>query len=131
MTCGKQSGFTFNELLMTMGLVGFVAVSSSVGSLNLIRRQIVSDNLTVAINLAQDKIEELQALRPLSDLNLCPGGGDQGLSARKGVAGVFDRCWKIAPSNLAASLKQIEVVVSWRDHEAHETALTTLVFIGE
>ncbi len=131
MRCRKEAGFTFNELLMTMGLVAFVVVSSSVGSLNLIRRQVVSDNLTVAINLAQDKIEELQARRPLSDLNLCPGGGDQGLSARRGVAGVFDRCWKIAPSSLAANLKQIDVVVSWRDHEVHETTLTTLAFTGE
>jgi hypothetical protein len=127
----REDGFTFNELLVTMGLVAFVVVSSSVGSLNLIRRQVVSDNSTVAINLAQDKMEELQARRPLSDVNLCPGGGDQGLSAKRGVAGVFERCWRIAPSNLAADLKQIDVMVSWRDHETHETTLTTLVFTGE
>ena len=131
MRCGRDDGFTFNELLVTMGLMAFVVISSSVGSLNLIRRQVVSDNSTVAINLAQDKIEELQARRPLSDINLCPDGGDQGLSAKRGVAGVFDRCWRIAPSSLASDLKQIDVVVSWRDHEAHETTLTTVVFIGE
>src|SRR5687768_9553152 len=98
MRCGRDDGFTFNELLVTMGLMTFVLMSSSVGSLNLIRRQVVSDNSTVAINLAQDKMEELQARRPWSDVNLCPGGGDQGLSAKKGVAGVFDRCWRIAAS---------------------------------
>lgn len=131
MRCGKDDGFTFNELLVTMGLMAFVIMSASVGSLNLIRRQVVSDNSTVAMNLAQDKMEELQARRPLSDANLCPGGGDQGLSAKKGVAGVFDRCWRIAPSNLAADLKQIDVIVSWRDHEPRETTFTTLIFTGE
>jgi type II secretory pathway pseudopilin PulG len=131
MRCGKDDGFTFNELLVTMGLMAFVVMSTSVGSLNLIRRQVVSDNSTVAVNLAQDKIEELQARRPLSDVNLCPGGGDQGLSAKRGVPGFFDRCWRIAPSNLAADLKQIDVIVSWRDHEPRETTLTTLIFTGE
>ena len=131
MLCERAGGFTFNELLVTMGLVAFVVVSSSVGSLNLIRRQVVSDNSTVAINLAQDKMEELQSRRPLSDSNLCPGSGDRGLSAKKGIAGIFDRCWRIASSNLAADLKQIDVIVSWRDHEAHQTILSTLVFTGE
>src|SRR5512145_329412 len=125
---GGDDGFTFNELLVTIGLVTFIVVSTSVTSLHLIRRQVVSDNSTVAINLAQDKMEELQARRPLSDVNLCPGGGDRGLSAKRGVPGVFERCWRIAPSNLAADLKQIDVMVSWRDHETHETTLTTLVF---
>jgi type II secretory pathway pseudopilin PulG len=131
MRCGREDGFTFNELLMAMGLVGFIVVSSSVGSLNLIRRQIVSDNATVAINLARDKMEELQARRPLLDDNVCPAGGDHGLSSKSGVAGVFDRCWRIAPSTLQSDLKQIDVIVSWRDHEAHETRLATLVYSGE
>jgi hypothetical protein len=128
---GGDDGFTFNELLVTIGLVTFVVVSTSVTSLHLIRRQVVSDNATVAINLAQDKMEELQAHRPLADVNLCPDGGDRGLSAKRGVAGVFNRCWRIAPSNLAAGLKQIDVTVAWRDHEVHETTLTTLTFVGE
>jgi hypothetical protein len=126
-----EDGFTFNELLVTIGLVTFIVVSTAVSSLQLIRRQVVSDNATVAINLAQDKMEELQARRPLADVNLCPDSGDQGLSAKRGVAGIFNRCWSIAPSNLASGLKQIDVTVVWRDHEVHETTLTTLTFVGE
>jgi hypothetical protein len=131
MRCPGEDGFTFNELLATMGLVGFIVVGSSVSSLQLIRRQTVSDNSTVAINLAQDKLEELQARRPLSDFDSCPDGGERGISAKRGVAGVFNRCWKIFPSDLAANLKQIDVTISWRDHDAHERTLTTLVFTGE
>jgi hypothetical protein len=131
MHCRNDDGFTFNEVLVTMGLTALVLMSTAVGSLNLMRRQVAGDNSTVAINLAQDKIEELQARRPLADVDLCPAGGDRGLSAKSGVAGVFDRCWRIAPSGLAADLKQIDVVVSWRDHERRETILTTLVYTGE
>lgn len=128
---GTEDGFTFNEVLVTMGLVFLAVVSSSVGSLNFIRRQSFSDNSTVAIHLAQDKMEELQGRRPLPDINLCPGGGDHNLSSKSGMSGIFNRCWTIAPSLLGSNLKQIDVVVSWRDHETHETALTTLVFMGE
>ena len=46
----REDGFTFNELLVTIGLVTFVVVNTSVSSLHLIRRQVVSDNATVAIN---------------------------------------------------------------------------------
>ena len=127
----KEDGFTFNELLAAMGIVVFAVMAYSLSTITLNRRQLVSDNSTIAIHLAQDKIEELQAHRPLADTDLCPDGGDQGLSAKSSVSGVFNRCWRIATSALAADLKQIDVVVSWRDHETHETKLTTLVFTGE
>jgi hypothetical protein len=131
MRVGRDSGFTFNELLVSMNIVVVAVMSYSLGSINLMRRQVISDNSTVAIHLAQDKIEELQARRPLVDVSLCPSGGDQGLSAKAGIAGVFDRCWTIASSPLASDLKQIDVVVSWRDHEPHEVRLTTLVHLQE
>jgi hypothetical protein len=127
----REAGFTFNELLAAMGLVAFIVVSISVGSVNLIRRQVISDNSTVAVNLARDKMEELQSRRPLLDVDVCPDGGDRGLSSKGGVAGVFDRCWRVTPSTLQSDLKQIDVIVAWRDHEAHETTLTTLVYSGE
>ena len=91
----------------------------------------ISSGMKSVINLAQDKLEELQAQRPLADGDLCPAGGDQGLSAKSGVGGIFQRCWKIAGSPLGVDLKQVEVVVSWRDHEPHRVTLTTLVYTGE
>ena len=127
----KEDGFTFNELLAAMGIVVFAVMAYSLSTITLNRRQLVSNNSTIAIHLAQDKIEELQARRPLADTDLCPDGGDRGLSAKSSVSGVLNRCWRIATSALAADLKQIDVVVSWRDHETHETTLTTLVFTGE
>ncbi len=127
---GTEDGFTFNEILAAMGIVAVAVMSYSLSSVNLIRRQTISDNSTVAIHLAQDKIEELQALRSLTDVDLCPGGGDRGLSAKTGVAGVFDRCWKISASSLGSDLQQIDVTVSWRDHQVHEVTLSTLVFTG-
>ena len=84
MIISSQAGFTFNEVLAAMAIVLFAVMSYSLATITLNRRQVISDNSTVAINLAQDKLEELQAQRPLADGDLCPAGGDQGLD-RKSV----------------------------------------------
>ncbi len=91
-------GFTFNELLVSMNLIAVVVLGYSLSSIGVTRQQTVSSNSTVALHLAQDKIEELQARPLLTDVDLCPSGGDHGLSAKLGVPGNFDRCWKIFPS---------------------------------
>ncbi len=127
----REAGFTFNEILAAMSIVVLGVMGYSLSSVTVIQRQTVSDHSTVAIHLAQDKIEELQVLRSLADIDLCPSGGDRGISAKTGVAGIFDRCWRVALSPLGTNLKQIDVIVSWRDYEAREITLTTLLFVGD
>lgn len=136
MTCDrnkvrKQAGFTFNELLVAMNIVAVAVLGYSLSSGDVIRRQLTSDNSTVAINLAQDKLEELQARPNLTDADLCPSGGDRGISAKGSGAGIFDRCWKIAASPLGSNLKQLDVTVAWRDHADHQVNLSTLIFTGD
>ncbi len=125
------AGFTFNELLVAMNIVAVAVLGYSLSSGDVIRRQMSGDNLTVAINLAQDKLEELQARKSLSDGDLCPSGGDRGIAAKGSGPGLFDRCWKIAGSPLGSNLKQIDVTVSWRDHMAHQVSFSTLIFTGD
>ena len=127
----RPAGFTFNELLVAMNLVVVAVLGFSLSSIEVLRRQTISGNSTVANHLAQDKLEELQARKILADADLCPSGGDRAISAKSGTPGIFDRCWRIAPSALGTELKQIDVTVSWRDHEAHQVTFSTLVFIGE
>jgi prepilin-type N-terminal cleavage/methylation domain-containing protein len=128
---GWQAGFTLNELLVAMNIVAVAVLGYSLSSGDVIRRQTINGNSTAAIHLAQDKIEELQARKILTDGDLCPSGGDQGLAANGGTPGIFDRCWRITQSPLGTNLKQIGVTVSWRDHEAHQVTLSTLRFAGE
>ena len=128
---GWQAGFTFNELLVAMNIVAVAVLGYSLSSGDVIRRQLTSDNSTVAINLAQDKLEELQARRNLTDGDLCPSGGDRGIAAKGSGAGIFDRCWKIAASPLGTNLKQLDVTVAWRDHADHQVSLSTLVYTGD
>ena len=127
----SQAGFTFNELLAAIGIVAIFVLGYTLSAANLIRGQVISDNSTIAIHLAQAKIEELQGRRPLLNDDSCAGGGEHGLAAKPGVAGLFDRCWKIADSSLGSGLKQIDVIVSWHDHEDRKVALSTAVFTGD
>jgi hypothetical protein len=114
-----------------MNIVAVAVLGYSLSSIGAMRQQTTSDNSTVAIHLAQDKIETLQSLAVLPLVDLCPGGGDRGISAKSGAAGVFDRCWTVSQSPLDVSLKQIDVTVSWRDHQQHQVSLSTLIFTGD
>jgi type II secretory pathway pseudopilin PulG len=127
----QQAGFTFNEILVAMSVVVLTVMGYALSSGNMIRRQTVNSHSTVAIHLAQDKIEELQAQRTLSDNDLCPDGGDHGIGANGSAPGLFDRCWRIVASSDGPHLKQIDVRVSWEDNEIHHITLSTLAFRGE
>lgn len=125
---GSQAGFTFNELLVSMGIVAFAILAHSLGSVGVFRQQTASGNATIAMHLAQDKIEELQARPILPDIDVCPSSGDMGIGANGAPPGLFNRCWKVLPSALGSGLKEIEVTVSWGDHDRHRVTLTTLAF---
>jgi len=124
-----QRGYTFNELLAAMSLCVVAVMSYSLNSASMFRQQMVNGNATIALQLAQDKLEDLQARRNPADENRCPGAGDVGLSASGGTGGRFDRCWRIRPSPLGANLKQVDVTVMWRDLQPSEVTLSALVFV--
>lgn len=126
----NQRGYTFNELLVAIAISVAAVMCYSLNTASMFRHQVVNSNATIALQLAQDKIEELQARRNLADENRCPGAGDVGLSASGAPGGRFDRCWRIQPSPLGANLKQVDVTVSWRDLQPSDVTLSVLVFAG-
>jgi Tfp pilus assembly protein PilV len=129
-TTRRQQGFTFNEVLVALNISVIAVLGHSVSSVNVIRGQTANDNFTVALHLAQDKIEQLKSQTELTDDDRCPQSGDRGISPVGAPGGVFDRCWKINDSRLGADLKQVDVTVSWRDYRSREITLSTLVFSG-
>jgi len=126
----NQHGYTFNELLAAMAIGVAAVMSYSLNTASMFRHQVTNSNATVALQLAQDKIEELQARRNPADENRCPNAGDVGLSASGAIGGRFDRCWRIEPSPLGSNLKQVNVTVSWHDLEPGEVTLSVLIFVG-
>ncbi len=124
----RQAGFTFNEVLVALNISVIAVLGYSVSSVNVIRGQTANDNFTVALHLAQDKIEQLKSQTDLTNDDRCPQSGERGISAIGASGGIFDRCWKISDSSLGADLKQVDVTVSWRDYQWREVSLSTLVF---
>lgn len=125
-----QHGYTFNELLAAMSICMVAVMSYTLNSASMFRQQAVNGNATIALQLAQEKLEELQARRHPADENRCPGGGDLGLTAGGVAGGRFDRCWRIQPSPLGAELKQLDVTVTWREFQTAEVTLSALLFLG-
>jgi Tfp pilus assembly protein PilV len=126
-----NAGVTFSEVLVAINIAVIAILASSLSSIGMSQRQTSSSNSTVAFQLAQDKLEELQARSNLSETDLCPNGGEHALSAKAGVSGIFNRCWRVAGSALGRNLKQIDVTVAWHDYESRAITVSTLRYIGE
>jgi len=125
----RQEGFTFNEVLVAMNVIMVAVMGYSLSSVSVIRDQAANDNITIAIHLAQDKVEQLKSQsNPLNE-NRCPESGERGISAIAAPGGIFHRCWRIVDSVLGSNLKQVDVTVSWRDYQPREITLSTLIFI--
>lgn len=115
-------------LAITIAAIGVLGYSLS--SVDVIRRQLTSDNLTVAIQLAQDKMEQLKSRKNISEENHCHDSRELGLTAAGLPGGIFDRCWSTGPAPFGDALVQVDVTVSWRDSDAHELTVSTLVYVG-
>lgn len=124
----RQTGFTLNEVLVSINVIVIAVLGYSLSTVGVIRGNMTNDNTTVAINLAQDKLEQLKAQKQLANDNRCPDAGDHAITAAGMSGGIFDRCWRIVDSSLAPHLKQIEVRVSWREQENREIVVTTLAY---
>jgi hypothetical protein len=123
-----QKGFTFNEVLVAINVIVIAILGYSLSTIGVIRGNLTNDNTTAAINLAQDKMEQLKAQKNLVNDDRCPSAGDHAITATGTLNGIFDRCWRVVDSPLGPHLKQIDVTVSWRDRENREIIVTTLVY---
>jgi Tfp pilus assembly protein PilV len=124
----SEQGFTFNEVLVATSITVVAILAYSLSAVGVIREQKRSDNLTVAIQLAQDKMEQLKSHTDMVNEDRCPNAGERELSATGMAGGIFDRCWTISDSAFGANLKQVKVTVTWREDESHEVTIATLIY---
>jgi hypothetical protein len=113
---------------VAINVIVIAILGYSLSTVGVIRGNLTNDNITIAINLAQDKMEQLKAQKQLVNDDRCPSAGDHAITATGTPNGIFDRCWRIFDSPLGPQLKQIDVMISWRDHESREIVVSTLVY---
>jgi len=125
---GREEGFTFNEVLASIALISINILGFSLNTMSVIRGNYVSKNVTTATFLAQDKIEQLKSLVPLTDVGNCADPPEKDITATGSAGGIYGRCWTIKASPLGAGLREITVTVHWTDNLGHKVTLSTLVF---
>jgi prepilin-type N-terminal cleavage/methylation domain-containing protein len=125
---GAGNGFTYTEVLISLAVISIGVLGFSLNTISVTRANLNSASQTAAANLAEDKLEQLSAQRVHNNVDRCPDSGDRAISASGAAGGIFDRCWTIKDSDVAAGLKEISVIVRWRDSETRSVSLSTLVF---
>ncbi|MBN2418693.1 MAG: prepilin-type N-terminal cleavage/methylation domain-containing protein [Deltaproteobacteria bacterium] len=140
--CSGQKGYTIIEVMIALVIlaVGLLAVGSLM--VNAIRSNYLSDSITGAVTLAEDKMEDLlsmeydnPALQDLfdgnnNDLSVI----DSGLVDREELnideagkvdSGHYRRVWNIADNMPVENNKTIKVIVTW-DNDNHQISLTSV-----
>ena len=144
-TCNSelcQGGFTLVEVMIALIIltVGILSIASM--QMSAIKGNNLSDKITSAFTLAEDKMEALLGM----DYNdpelrdLIPGNNDdlsridpvwidrQELNvdeSGKANAGQFRRIWNIADNRPIENNKTITVIVTW-DNDRHRVSLTSV-----
>ena len=112
-------GFSLIEMLISLVIlsVSLLAIASLMAVTT--RNNASGAQMTEAINLAQDKIEEL-SVTPSG--NLLPGN-DQ----KKGSTGInYSRNWTVLP-NATGNLRAVTVTVNWNNRENHSINLLSTI----
>ena len=135
----EQKGFTIIEVLVAISIltVGLLAVASM--QVSAIRGNHMSDNVTIAVALAEEKMEQLLNLDyGDTDLKDSVTGNNANLSSilsidheesnidETGAAGGhFRRIWNIADSTPITNNKTITVIVTWQNNK-HKVNISSI-----
>lgn len=129
----SQKGFTLNEVLIAVALIAIGVLGFSMNTAGVIRGNQVSGSITIATNLAQEKLEELKAQTTFTNVTNAadPNNPITATGGGGGIGDRFTRTWTIKDSTLGSGLKEISVDVSWTEYLFfRNVVLATLVFTG-
>jgi len=126
----SQRGFTFNEVLIAIALTVIGILGFSLNTAGVIRGNQVSGSVTIATNLAQEKLEELTAQTTFTNVTDASDANNP-ITAIGARDGRFTRTWTIKDSSVGSGLKEISVTVSSTEYLfSRDVVLATLVFTG-
>lgn len=110
-----KAGYSLVELLVAMTLFAIAALGLSAGVVLVVRSEALSDNLTRATILAQDKLEELAAL-----------GGAWAAGEDTPQPG-FTRTWTVSADDPEIGVVRVDVSVSWDGQDSQVVSLATVL----
>ena len=102
-----------------MTIFSIAVLGLAIGASSVMRANQTSYFSTIAVNLGQDKLEELKA----NPSSLASGG-----PVTDTVDGVvFTRNWTVTPGTPAPGVSQIDVQTDWTDYIAHSVTISSAV----
>jgi type IV pilus assembly protein PilV len=135
----RQSGFTLIEVLIAIAIltIGLLAVAKM--QISAIQGNYFSGNTSVALSLAEDKMEDLLG-RTYTDADLADtqAGNDADLSslvtkdheelninAGGTAGGIYHRIWNVADNTPITDTKTITLIVTW-GNDRHRVTLSCI-----
>ncbi len=119
----NEKGFTAIEVLASISIFAIAALGLALSATAVIRANYTSFTRTTAINLLQDKMEELKG-RTTSNITSCLTNCESPPIYRN-VA--FTRTWWVIPNSPVAGVNQITVKVEWTDYGYHYLTVSSSV----
>ena len=124
---GAAKGFTVIEALMAMVIFGVAILGLAIGATTVVRANQTSLYITIATNLAQDRLEELKSRT--SGTITTTGSPESPVS----VSGIqFTRSWTVDAAGVnncpnVSGLICVAVTVNWRDYAQRSVVLSSAV----
>ncbi len=110
-------GFTLVEILVAIFTLTVVLLGLAPMAFNVLHSNNFSKNRTIAVGLAQSKIDDLRRTALTTTLTSADNDND--------TSGIFTRTWTIVGG--ADQLTTVEVKMTWRDYASHTITQTTLI----
>jgi prepilin-type N-terminal cleavage/methylation domain-containing protein len=121
----RHRGFTLIEVLISMTIFSIAILGLAIGAGSVMRANQTSYFSTIAISLAQDKLEELKA-NPATLSPDCPTAPcESPKPTHDGVA--FTRTWVVTNGSPVPGVSRIDVQVEWTDHMTHTVSISSAV----
>jgi type II secretion system protein I len=115
----KSNGFTLVEVLVAIIILSFSLLALAGLMVTTTKNNSFGTNMTEAATFAQDKLEELRAMR-WDDIS-------EGTSSdqKSGSTGInYTRNWNVAKDDV---LKTIAISINWQDRANHSIKLTSVL----
>jgi type II secretion system protein I len=113
------NGFTLIEVLIALIILSFSLLALAGLMVTTTRNNSFGSHITEAATFAQDKLEELRAMRWE---NIPEGTSSDQKSGSTGIN--FTRNWNVTTNG---SLKTITITINWNDRIAHSIKLTSVL----
>lgn len=123
----RNGGFSLIEVLISMTIFSIAVLGLAIGAGSVMRANQTSYFSTIAVNLGQDKLEELKSNKgdPVNFFKTCSTNCDATVPTHDGVG--FIRTWTVGPLPGVAGVTQIDVTVGWTDYRFHSVTVSSAV----